>query len=154
MDVVNIYTDGSADNLKSREGGCGVVLRFRDMEKDVFFGRYINTTSARMEILAVIKALEICEPGFDIVIHSDNQYVVNAANDWAWKWEKTNFAGKKNEDLWKRFIELMTLKHDRDSVSFKWVKGHDGTELNELADQLANKGRLFKSSFQDTDINH
>lgn len=156
MEPVIIYTDGSCNNKKTGEGaecgGFGVVMRYGDMERNYFSERYIKTTSARMEILGVIKALELCNPGFDIEIYCDNEYVVKTANEWLWNWLNTSTLGrKKNSDLWLRFIKAYE-KHGsqaEDRVKFIWTKGHAGTELNELADELANKGRLSKIELYD-----
>lgn len=148
INTVTIYTDGSCNNKKTgkgaREGGFGVVLRCGDHKRDYHSNRYLNTTSARMEIMAIIHALEMCNPGWNIFIHSDNEYAVKTANEWLWGWiSKGILESKSNADLWKRFIKAYE-KHGGvhgGMVEFVWVRGHNGNQLNELADKLANKGR-------------
>ena len=93
------------------------------------------TTNNRMELLAVIKALELVKviPA-EIEIYSDSKYVVDAVDkSWLFGWEKKGFAKKKNPDLWQRFLKIYR-KH---KVKFHWVKGHAGHPLNERCDELA-----------------
>ncbi len=89
-----------------------------------------------MELLAVIVALEsIKRPELPVVIHSDSQYVINSIEKgWLWGWVKKGFKGKKNADLWQRFIPAYKRVND---VKLKWVKGHAGIPENERADELA-----------------
>jgi ribonuclease HI len=88
-----------------------------------------------MELLAVIVALETLKnEGTQVTIYSDSKYVVDAVTKkWVFNWVKKNFKGKKNADLWKRFLNIYA-KHE---VKFVWVKGHAGNEYNEVADKLA-----------------
>lgn len=147
-----VYTDGSADNNRSREGGYGVVIRhidhFNNLHKRNYSGgRYINTTTARMEIIAVKKALEIIatiRTQERVVIHCDNQYVCySLSKNWAESWIKNN-QSKKNMDLWKEVVELFNRCGGHECIEIRWVRGHSGNYYNELADQLANQGRLNK----------
>jgi ribonuclease HI len=98
-------------------------------------GAFRLTTNNRMELLAVIAALEALKsPGTDVTIYSDSKYVVDSVlKKWVFGWVKKNFKNKKNPDLWKRFLKIYVV-HD---VKFVWVKGHAGNELNEVADRLA-----------------
>ncbi len=88
-----------------------------------------------MELLAVIIALEaIKKPGHDVQVYTDSQYLVNAVEKgWVWNWEKKNFKGKKNPDLWNRFLKIF----GRHRIKFHWIKGHAGHAENERADELA-----------------
>ena len=88
-----------------------------------------------MELWAVIVALEkLKKPQTEIIIYTDSKYVCDSVEKkWVFGWEKKGFKGKKNEDLWRKFL-LLYRKH---KVSFQWVRGHAGNEFNERADQLA-----------------
>ena len=96
---------------------------------------YRLTTNNRMELLAVIVALEALRfEGSDVVIYSDSRYVVDAVSKgWVFGWERKGFAGKKNPDLWQRFLRIYRRHH----VRFVWVKGHAETVENNRCDQLA-----------------
>ena len=97
---------------------------------------YRRTTNNRMELLAVIAALEaLNREGLSVMVYSDSQYVVKAVKEgWLKKWMATNFAGgKKNKDLWTRFHQL-SQKHN---VRFTWVKGHADNPYNNRCDELA-----------------
>ena len=128
-----IYTDGSSLGNPG-PGGFGAVLMAGQFRKELSQG-YRCTTNNRMELLAVIVALEALKiPQSSVCIHTDSQYVVNSVEKkWLLGWEKKNFAGKKNADLWKRFLKIYRC-HD---VRFVWVKGHAGNKENERCDQLA-----------------
>ncbi|MCG8474833.1 MAG: ribonuclease HI [Cytophagales bacterium] len=130
---VIVYTDGAASGNPG-PGGYGVVLLYKGYRKELAEG-FRNTTNNRMELLAVIKALEAMkEEGLVIHIYSDSKYVVDAVmKGWLWNWQKKGFKGKKNPDLWMRFIPAYR-KH---SVHFHWVKGHAGNPENERCDELA-----------------
>lgn len=131
--MINIYTDGAAQGNPG-PGGYGVILEFQERVKELSQG-YRLTTNNRMELLAVIAGLEaIKRTGIPITIYSDSEYVVNAVEKgWLWNWEKTNFAKKKNADLWKRYIPL----HKKLRPKFKWIRGHAGHPQNERCDYLA-----------------
>ncbi len=139
---VTIYTDGSARGNPG-PGGYGAVLRYTapsGKEHVLELSRgYKRTTNNRMELMAVIAALEVLNRPCTVELHSDSQYVVNAFNKhWIEGWIKRGWktAGKKpvkNPDLWKRLLEAKQA-HD---VTFVWVKGHAGNTFNERCDQLA-----------------
>jgi ribonuclease HI len=133
MVKVTIYTDGSAKGNPGN-GGYGAVLLAGSHKKELSKG-FINTTNNRMELLAVIVALEVLKnPGTDVTVYSDSKYVVDSVEKkWVFNWVKTNFKDKKNVDLWKRFL-LIYPKH---KVKFIWVKGHAGNLYNERCDVLA-----------------
>jgi ribonuclease HI len=98
-------------------------------------GGFRRTTNNRMELLAVIVALEALKrPGFEVDVYSDSKYVVDAVEKrWVFSWEKKNYKEKKNSDLWKRFLVVFRMHR----VKFHWVKGHAGNTNNELVDRLA-----------------
>ncbi|MCX6183137.1 MAG: ribonuclease HI [Bacteroidetes bacterium] len=133
MSQVKIYTDGAAKGNPGR-GGYGVVLLSGPHRKEISEG-FAHTTNNRMELMSVIVALEaLTKPGCDVTIYSDSKYVVDSVEKkWVFGWQKKGFSGKKNVDLWKRFL-LIFPKHN---VKFVWVKGHAGNVLNERCDQLA-----------------
>ena len=131
--MITIYTDGASSGNPG-PGGYGTVLIYKQHRKELSQG-YRLTTNNRMELLAVIRGLQALKgEGHRVTVYSDSKYVVDAVQKgWLWNWEKKNFKGKKNPDLWKAFIEV----YNRHKVKFKWVKGHDGNPLNERCDQLA-----------------
>lgn len=157
MNEIIVYTDGSANNKKTaRDGGLGVVIRYTDTKgnihkKDYCEGQFVNTSSARMEIMAVIRALELIKPTrkHKIIIHSDNQYVVKTVMcGWLENW-LIKGQHKANMDLWNRFNTIFRKHGGLSSVELRWIKGHAGHQYNELADQLANQGRKNKTLIQD-----
>lgn len=142
---INLYTDGSAKGNPGK-GGYGIVLIAGKHYKEISQGfRY--TTNNRMELLAVIVGLEHLKSNkSDVVVYSDSKYVVDSVEKkWVFQWQKKGFKGKKNVDLWKRFL-LIYPKHN---VSFQWVKGHAGHPENEKCDQLAVEASDFKELLVD-----
>jgi len=131
--MISIYTDGAAQGNPG-PGGFGVILRFGKHNKEIS-GGFRLTTNNRMELLAVITGLEaIKKTGIPVTIYSDSQYVVKAVKEgWLWNWEKKNFKGKANVDLWKRYIHL----HHQFNPRFVWIRGHAGHPENERCDELA-----------------
>lgn len=132
-DKIIIYTDGAAKGNPG-VGGYGALLMWREHRK-TFSKGYQLTTNNRMELLAVIVALEAIKKENALVkVYSDSSYVVDAINKgWLMNWQKNGFKKKKNVDLWKRFL-LVYKKHN---VSFQWVKGHSNISENEFVDRLA-----------------
>jgi ribonuclease HI len=130
---IEIFTDGAAKGNPGN-GGYGAILRFKGKEKELSEG-FRLTTNNRMELLAVIVALENLNTNkYPITIYSDSKYVVDAIEKgWVFGWQKKGFKGKKNPDLWRRYIPL----HEKFNPSFIWVKGHAGHAENERCDQLA-----------------
>ncbi len=131
---VIVYTDGSARGNPG-PGGYGVVLIWGQVEKELSQG-YRLTTNNRMELMAVIAALEAMKKNnLSLLIHSDSNYVVKAVEEgWLKNWIRTDFkGGKKNKDLWLRFDRL-ARNH---SLQFKWVKGHHTNMYNNRCDELA-----------------
>ena len=139
-----IYCDGgcSGNQYDHNKGGWGAVLKYKDRVKEIYGGEK-NTTNQKMELTAAIRALEeIKSNGIEIEVHSDSAYLVNCMTQrWHAKWQRNGWINSKkepvaNKELWMRLLEL-TKKY---KVHFHKVAGHSGVELNELADQLANKG--------------
>ena len=133
MPVINIYTDG-ASRGNPGPGGYGAILSFGKHRKELTAG-YRKTTNNRMELLGVIAALEaLKEKKYPVVIYSDSKYVVESVEKgWIWSWQKKGFKGKKNPDLWQRYI----LLHKKFKIRFVWIKGHAGHAENERCDELA-----------------
>lgn len=132
---VHIYTDGAAKGNPGN-GGYGVVMELVGTNyKKEFYEGFRLTTNNRMELLAVIVGLEkLTKPNMKVLIVSDSKYVVDAVEKkWVFGWEKTGFKGKKNPDLWMRFLKIYR-KHQ---VDFKWIKGHNNHPQNERCDELA-----------------
>ncbi|MEA3318158.1 MAG: ribonuclease HI [Bacteroidota bacterium] len=128
-----IYTDGSARGNPG-PGGYGAVLMSGKHRKELSEG-YRKTTNNRMELLAVIVALEqLKNNASDVEIFTDSKYVSDSVSKgWVFAWEKKAFKKKKNPDLWIRFLKVYR-KH---SVKFHWVKGHANIPENEVCDKLA-----------------
>ena len=103
--------------------------------KKEFYEGFRHTTNNRMELLAVIVGLEkLRKPNMKVLIISDSKYVIDSVEKkWVLGWEKKGFAGRKNSDLWKRFLKIYR-KHQ---VDFKWIKGHNNHPQNERCDELA-----------------
>lgn len=158
---VTIYTDGSARGNPGN-GGYGAVLSFTNSQGQTFTrelsGGFERTTNNRMELLAAIVALETLNRPCEVELHSDSQYLVNAFNKhWIEGWQRRGWktAAKKpvkNIDLWQRLLAAM----EPHRVSFVWVKGHAGHELNERCDELATTAAdsgnlLVDTGFTDAD---
>lgn len=140
--MIEIFTDGASSGNPG-PGGYGVILKSGNHYKEISAG-YRKTTNNRMELLAVITGLEtIKKPGQKVVIHSDSKYVIDAIEKkWIYGWLKKGFAGKKNKDLWLRFIDI----YNKHKVQFKWVKGHAGHPENERCDELAVEASMKKDN--------
>ena len=138
-DIVEIYTDGACKGNPGA-GGWGALLQRGGRTKELHGGEAL-TTNNRMELTAVIRALEAIEPGSRVRLHTDSQYVQLGISGWITQWKKNGWrtAAKKpvkNEDLWRRLDELAA----RHEIEWLWVRGHDGNVGNERADVLANLG--------------
>lgn len=132
---VHIYTDGACSGNPGK-GGYGIVMEWVGKPyKKEFSEGYRLTTNNRMELLAVIVALEnLKTTDVEVTVFSDSKYVVEAVEKkWVFGWELKGFKGKKNPDLWKRFLKV----YRNHSVKFIWVKGHSNHPLNERCDVLA-----------------
>lgn len=131
--TISIYTDGASRNNPG-PGGYGAILLGGGKTKEIS-GGYRYTTNNRMELLAVIKALEALKlDGLQINIYSDSKYVVDAVEKgWVFGWQKKGFKGKKNADLWQQYLKL----HQKHKIKFIWVKGHADNAYNNRCDELA-----------------
>lgn len=135
MAEIIIYTDGAAKGNPGN-GGYGVVMMSGKHKKELSEG-FRLTTNNRMELLSVIVALEsIKAVGANVQIFSDSKYVVDSVEKgWVFGWQKKGFKGKKNVDLWQRFLKI----YPKHNIKFNWVKGHAGNLYNERCDELAVK---------------
>ena len=133
MKQVTIYTDGACSGNPG-PGGWGAILMYGAHKRELSGGE-ADTTNNRMELTAVCVALEALKfEGSDVTLYSDSKYVVDAVTKgWVFGWEKKGFAGKKNPDLWQRFLRV----YRRHRVRFVWVKGHAETVENNRCDTLA-----------------
>ena len=137
MKHIDIYTDGACKGNPG-PGGWGAVLRYNGHEKELSGGE-ANTTNNRMEMLAVIKALEALKEPCEVTLTTDSRYVCDAVNKgWAKKWKANNWiksdkSKAKNPERWDKILNLLAVH----KVSFVWVKGHNGHPENERCDALA-----------------
>jgi ribonuclease HI len=132
---VNVYTDGACSGNPGK-GGYGIIMEWvgKPYAKEFSEG-FRLTTNNRMELLAVIVALEqLKKEGIHVVVYSDSKYVVDSVEKkWVFSWVKKGFKNKKNADLWRRFLVV----YKKNDVKFNWIKGHNEHPQNERCDQLA-----------------
>ena len=136
MKRVEIFTDGACKGNPG-PGGWGALLRMGKHEKELS-GSDPSTTNNRMEMTAVIRALEALIEPCEVLLHSDSRYVIDGMTKWVHGWQKKGWvnASKKpvrNEDLWHELIDAA----GRHRITWQWVKGHDGHVENERVDKLA-----------------
>lgn len=145
---VHVYTDGASKGNPG-PGGYGVILEWVGKPyKKEFYEGFRLTTNNRMELLAVIVGLEKLKiQGTKVLVVSDSKYVIDSVlKGWVFGWEKKGFAGKKNPDLWQRFLKIYR-KHQ---VDFQWIKGHNNHPQNERCDVLAVMASQQKNLSVDT----
>ena len=135
-DRVEIYTDGACSGNPGI-GGWGAYLTYKDNVKELS-GSAENTTNNRMELVAAIEGLKILKKSSKVNLYTDSVYLKEGITKWIFNWQKNNWknANKKdvkNKDLWIQLLEVVN-KHD---INWIWVKGHEGNEGNEIADNLA-----------------
>ena len=143
--LIEIYTDGSSRGNPG-PGGYGIVMRAPETTLEKCFAEGFRlTTNNRMELLAVIVALEMLKnKGNEVHVYSDSKYVTDAINkSWLSGWVRKNFVGKKNPDLWKRYIEAVKGQN----ISFHWIKGHNEHPENERCDAMAVDAATQNSQF-------
>jgi len=146
---IQIYTDGAASGNPG-PGGYGIVMKYKQHRKELSQG-YELTTNNRMELLAVIVALEqLRKAGSKVSIYTDSRYVSDAVNKgWLFNWQRKGFKKKKNPDLWKRFLEVFR----RHQIEIFWIKGHADNEENEVCDRLAVEASKGSKLIVDTGYN-
>lgn len=140
-DTIYVYSDGACKGNPGA-GGWGALLVSGDHRKEICGGE-ANTTNNRMEMTAVIRALEALKRPSKVEVHTDSQYVQKGVSEWMAGWKRRNWRTAsghpvKNQDLWLQLDALAQLHQ----VEWKWVRGHAGHPENERADQLANQGVL------------
>ncbi len=154
---VTIYTDGAARGNPEGPGGYGVVLQYVDAkgelhERELSAG-YKKTTNNRMELMAAIAGLEALTKPCRVDLYSDSKYVTDAFNEhWidAWLangWRKADKTAVKNKDLWQRLLSAM----DPHTVTYLWVRGHDGNPENERCDRLATQAADGEALLEDNE---
>jgi len=139
MKEIIIYTDGACSGNPG-PGGWGALLIYGETRKEIMEGAF-ETTNNRMELMAAIEALNILKEPCKVNLHTDSIYVKDGITKWIENWKQNGWrtaARKpvKNADLWQALDDAVS----RHNVSWVWVKGHDGDEGNERADELANMG--------------
>jgi ribonuclease HI len=140
-----IYSDG-ASRGNPGPGGYGTILKFGPHRKELSQG-YKLTTNNRMELMAVIVGLEALKAKeCQVTVYTDSKYVADAVEKgWIYNWVNKRFKGKKNADLWLRFLEV----YKRHKVKFIWIRGHSDNPDNERCDQLAVQAALQDNLFED-----
>jgi ribonuclease HI len=141
MNTIDIYTDGACKGNPG-PGGWGVLLKSGGTEKELYGGE-ANTTNNRMEMMAVIQALEALKRPCKVNLFLDSKYVLQGITEWihGWKargWKTAAKEPVKNVELWQRLDALVA--NGGHEIDWRWVKGHAGDPGNERADGLANKG--------------
>ena len=144
-EAIDIYTDGACKGNPGA-GGWGALLKSGPHTREIYGGEP-RTTNNRMELIAVIRALEALKRPARVRIHTDSQYVQKGISAWIhnWKrrgWQTADRKPVKNTDLW-RCLDELAANHE---IEWIWVKGHAGHPENERADQLANLGVTEESS--------
>ena len=139
---IKIYTDGACSGNPGK-GGWGALIQENDNEKKLS-GSELNTTNNRMELTAVIRALEHYDEAKEIEVFTDSKYVMQGITEWIknWKtnhWKTSQKKDVKNKDLWV-LLDTVSAKHD---IKWSWVKGHAGDYGNEIADKLATQAILL-----------
>ncbi len=145
---INIYTDGACSGNPGR-GGYGIVMKVPEKNYEKRYAQgFRRTTNNRMELLAVITALEkLKSTENDIHVFTDSKYVSDAINQkWIYGWIRKGFKNVKNPDLWQRLVPLLKAH----TPTFHWVKGHAGHTENEICDQLAVKAAQTEPLLVDT----
>lgn len=150
MKHIDIYTDGSC-RCNPGPGGWGAILVYKGIEKELSGGEE-STTNNRMELTAVIKALQALKESCEITLTSDSKYVIDGiVNGWAesWRannWRKADRSQALNPDLW----EILLNEIKKHEITYVWVKGHAGHPYNERCDKMA---QYESSKYMDNNIN-
>ena len=138
--MVEIYTDGACSGNPG-PGGWGALLRIQMHETELCGGEPATTNNNRMELLAVIEALQFLTTAVEAHVYTDSQYVQKGISVWIHTWKRRGWktAGNepvKNEDLWRR-LDALTAAH---KLEWHWIRGHAGHPENERVDRLARAG--------------
>ncbi|MDN3682690.1 ribonuclease HI [Vibrio tapetis subsp. quintayensis] len=133
---VEIFTDGSCLGNPG-PGGYGIVLRYKQTEKQLAKG-FTLTTNNRMEMMAAVIALRTLKEPCDVILTTDSQYVRQGITQWIHNWKKRDWQTSakkpvKNSDLW----QALDKEAERHNVDWRWVKGHAGHRENEICDDIA-----------------
>jgi ribonuclease HI len=141
MKRIEAFTDGACKGNPG-PGGWGVVLRMGQHERELS-GHEAHTTNNRMELTAVIRALDALKEPCHVALHTDSRYVIDGITKWIFGWQKNGWKNSQkkpvlNADLWLELLE----SRSRHRIDWIWVKGHDGHPENERADRLASDAAL------------
>lgn len=140
-DIVKIYTDGAC-SCNPGPGGWGAYLNYSTYEEKIC-GFNVHTTNNRMELTAAIEALKTLKSAYNVELYTDSQYLRIGITEWMEKWinngwKTSNRKAVKNVDLWHLLDQLIHVH----CINWYWIKGHSGNIGNEIADQLAVKGKI------------
>ena len=147
MEEIIIYTDGSCEPNPG-QGGWGAYIQCNNVNYYIYGGED-NTTNNQMEMMAVIQALIYLECQCSVTVYTDSDYLKQGITSWVEKWKNNEWRtskGKpvKNSDLW----EILDDLNNFHEIDWNWVKGHNENPGNEMADQLANQGRIEQCEFK------
>jgi len=145
---VIIYSDGSCGPGNPGKGGWGAVIQYPNVKRYVYGGSSFATNNA-MEMTAALRALEALSAPFDVILHTDSQYVQKGMTQWLKGWKRRNWVTSvgtpvKNAELWIA-LDRLNCYHQ---IDWRWVRGHNGDRMNELADELANQGRIEQCDYK------
>lgn len=139
MKKIQIYTDGACSGNPG-VGGWGAILIYGTTKKEIFDGEN-NTTNNKMELTAVIRAIECLKETCEIDLYTDSKYVKDGITQWIYSWKRNNWKNSKkeevkNKDSWQK-LDKLSQTH---KINWFWVKGHEDNEMNNRADELARDG--------------
>lgn len=140
-DTIYVFTDGSCDNLKSRQGGYAAVLIFNGHKKEIT-GSAVDTTNNQMELMAIREGLkELKSNKYPVIVYTDSEYCIGCLTEWYKNWNWIS-KPKQNKELLREIVSLVQNKISEGyDISFQHVRSHTGNYYNEVADTLANEAR-------------